>query len=260
MVALNSDFAASKPGTDVKKRVGRFFSLAAESVGAGRHSSHRNAGEKRSYSYDTTSVDTEFEYGPFGELIRATGGKKDAFNFRFSTKYEDPETELLYYGYRYYNAETGRWLNRDLIEEDGGLNLYAYVSNNPMGGVDLFGLKEVNIWASAFIEPSSILFPYPPVAFLAEWHGDGRGFGPDQSARVWHKAVIETDPSVKSNPLVSNTSGAGSTSATYYDFIGVRRTDTATASSPAKATVTRDSSNPCLVKVKIEASSSNPLV
>jgi RHS repeat-associated protein len=35
--------------------------------------------------------------------------------FRFSTKYQDDETDLLYYGYRYYNAGTGRWLSRDPI-------------------------------------------------------------------------------------------------------------------------------------------------
>ena len=30
--------------------------------------------------------------------------------FRFSTKYQDDETDLLYYGYRYYDASKGRWL------------------------------------------------------------------------------------------------------------------------------------------------------
>ncbi len=39
--------------------------------------------------------------------------------FRFSTKYQDDETDLLYYGYRYYNASTGRWNSRDPIEEWG---------------------------------------------------------------------------------------------------------------------------------------------
>ena len=111
MVAPNTDFAASKPDTDPKNRVGRFFSLATESVGADRCSTRSRTGEKRGYGYDIASVDTEFEYGPFGELIRATGAKKDVFNFRFSTKYEDAENGLLYYGYRYYSAATGRWLN-----------------------------------------------------------------------------------------------------------------------------------------------------
>ena len=39
--------------------------------------------------------------------------------FRFSTKYQDDETDLLYYGYRYYNASTGRWISRDPLEEAG---------------------------------------------------------------------------------------------------------------------------------------------
>ena len=145
MVALNTDFAASKPDTDTKNRVGRFFSLAAENVREDRRSSRKYAGEKRSYRYDTTSVDTEFEYGPFGELIRATGEKKDVFNFRFSTKYEDAETGLLYYGYRYYNAETGRWLSRDPIGELGGLNLYGFVGNDGINFFDPFGLTRTYV-------------------------------------------------------------------------------------------------------------------
>jgi RHS repeat-associated protein len=93
------------------------------------------------YAANTGETAAEFEYGPFGELIRATGSKKDDFNFRFSTKYEDAETGLLYYGYRYYNAETGRWLNRDPIGESGGLNLYGFVGNNGLNGYDFLGLE-----------------------------------------------------------------------------------------------------------------------
>jgi len=43
--------------------------------------------------------------------------------FRFSSKYQDDETDLLYYGLRYYSPSTGRWLNHDPIEEEGGINL-----------------------------------------------------------------------------------------------------------------------------------------
>jgi len=42
-----------------------------------------------------------YEYGPFGEVIRATGPMAKANPFRFSSKYQDDETDLLYYGYRY---------------------------------------------------------------------------------------------------------------------------------------------------------------
>jgi RHS repeat-associated protein len=59
--------------------------------------------------------------------------------FRFSTKYQDDETDLLYYGYRYYNASTGRWLARDPAEEEGGKNLYGFVSNDPLDWLDTDG-------------------------------------------------------------------------------------------------------------------------
>ena len=70
--------------------------------------------------------------GPFGEVIRATGPMAKANPFRFSTKYQDDETDLLYYGYRYYNASTGRWLSRDPIEERSGLGLYRFVESQPL--------------------------------------------------------------------------------------------------------------------------------
>ena len=70
--------------------------------------------------------------------------------FRFSTKYQDDETDLVYYGYRYYNASTGRWLSRDPIGEKGGANLYGFVRNEPNSHYDIRGLftKTVNgtIW------------------------------------------------------------------------------------------------------------------
>ena len=43
-------------------------------------------------------------------------------------------------GYRYYLPEIGRWLNRDPLGEDGGLNLYVFMGNNSISSIDLFGL------------------------------------------------------------------------------------------------------------------------
>ena len=46
---------------------------------------------------------------------------------------------INYYGYRYYDPENGRWLNRDPIEERGGVNLYGFVSNDGLNGIDFLG-------------------------------------------------------------------------------------------------------------------------
>jgi RHS repeat-associated protein len=78
--------------------------------------------------------------GPFGELIRATGPMAKLNPFRFSTKYQDDETDLVYYGYRYYNASTGRWLSRDPLAERGGPNLYGFIHNAPISKKDVLGL------------------------------------------------------------------------------------------------------------------------
>jgi RHS repeat-associated protein len=72
--------------------------------------------------------------------------------FRFSTKFQDDETDLLYYGLRYYNASTGRWLSQDPISERGGLNLYAFGMNSPIQGVDGLGLDWLNSRPMDFIE------------------------------------------------------------------------------------------------------------
>jgi RHS repeat-associated protein len=59
---------------------------------------------------------------------------------RFSTKYDDDESDFLYYGYRFYSPSTGRWLSRDQAQEGGGLNLYALVENSPINLYDILGL------------------------------------------------------------------------------------------------------------------------
>jgi len=49
---------------------------------------------------------------------------------------------VRYYGLRYYNPTQGRWLSRDPSEENGGANLYGYISNDPLNRIDLLGLCE----------------------------------------------------------------------------------------------------------------------
>ena len=78
--------------------------------------------------------------GPFGEPLAASGAVAAEMSFRFSTKYQDVETGLLYYDYRYYDPSTGRWLSRDPIGERGGINLYTYCQNLPSTLIDPFGL------------------------------------------------------------------------------------------------------------------------
>jgi RHS repeat-associated protein len=84
-----------------------------------------------------TAPTSRSEYDAFGNTVVSEGASPSAFGF--STKMQDSETGLYYYGYRFYDPVTGRWPSRDLIEEKGGLNLYAFVENNGIKGFDYLG-------------------------------------------------------------------------------------------------------------------------
>ncbi len=88
------------------------------------------------------SVAAYYEYDPFGNVVLASGSIADENVFRFSTKYLEIETSLYYYGYRHYSAEFGRWINRDPIGENGGVNLYVFINNSPIANLDYLGLTD----------------------------------------------------------------------------------------------------------------------
>ncbi|UDQ98797.1 RHS repeat-associated core domain-containing protein [Lentisphaerota bacterium WC36G] len=70
--------------------------------------------------------------------------------FKFSSEYHDTETGLIYYNYRYYDPENGKWKTHDPIAEQGGLNLYGFVNNKPVNNIDLLGLSGFSVFGHAF--------------------------------------------------------------------------------------------------------------
>lgn len=48
----------------------------------------------------------------------------------------------MYYRYRMYNSGLGRFVHRDPIGYEGGINVYGYVSGNPVNATDPMGLLE----------------------------------------------------------------------------------------------------------------------
>ena len=103
------------------------------------------------YSYDGNGNVTDltdsngnmmahYDYSPFGVVTNSAGDYAAANPFRWSTKFTDDETGLVYYGFRYYDPGSGRWMSRDPIGEDGGVNLNAFVENDPSNATDDLGL------------------------------------------------------------------------------------------------------------------------
>lgn len=94
---------------------------------------------------DTAKLSAVYEYSPFGEVVRASGAQAKRNPIRFSTKLQDPDSDFYYYGYRFLNPATGRWINRDPAGEAGGSNRYQFVGNNSLKNIDLLGLVLVGI-------------------------------------------------------------------------------------------------------------------
>ena len=79
-----------------------------------------------------------YDYDPFGG-VTASGTASAGNPFRFSSEFLDEETGLVYYNYRYYSPTLGRWISRDSIEEQGGVNLYVIVGNSIVSNCDRLG-------------------------------------------------------------------------------------------------------------------------
>lgn len=111
-----------------------------------------------------------YTYGPFGELLKSSGTHADSNPWRYATKYHDPETNLAYFGYRYYDSTSGQWLSREPLGEAESLNLYAYCHNDPINYVDVLGLVKKSLWKRW---NGHILYPIVATVTAAESLGDG---------------------------------------------------------------------------------------
>ena len=113
----------------------------------------------------------QYTYDAFGGTLSQNGSLAALFRHRFSTKYFDTETGLYYCDYRFYSPSFTRWLNRDPLEEDGGVNLYCFCLNDALSRVDAFGQASIADYVLANIgydHSFPILGPYGlPVPALA---------------------------------------------------------------------------------------------
>jgi len=105
----------------------------------------------------------KYLYDAFGNTLSAAGMLAEANLYRFSSKEAHSTSGLIYYLYRYYDANLQRWPNRDPITEEGfeslqdlsgikipvgafrvsgdSINLYQFVQNQPTLYYDSVGLE-----------------------------------------------------------------------------------------------------------------------
>jgi RHS repeat-associated protein len=90
-------------------------------------------------------IAARYTYDPFGNVLAMDGPLAEANLYRFSSKEAHPNSGLVYYGYRFYDPNLQRWINRDPIQEEGGINLYGFLLNDPLNFVDPKGSDRYEI-------------------------------------------------------------------------------------------------------------------
>ena len=179
-----------------------------------------------------------YEYDPFGQLRKPPLLPEN--RCRFSTKPQDVESGFYYYGHRYYDPVDGRWLSRDPIEEQGGVNLYRFVENNPLDAVDPAGLDAFKFTYTTRIET-------PTVSFLGRTFNGGR--------KTHH--IVDIEANLHLCGVTNEEISIGST--TEYDSSGaVIGTGTATGSTISVWTELNITA--CKCTVNMSGNEGNPLV
>ena len=148
------------------------------------HDGNKNVSEVFYHALQN-SIAAHYDYAPFGAVTRTSRAtrvtNRDLLSenpFRFSSEYHDATLGLVYYNYRHYNPQDGRWSGFDSLER-GCANLYSFLNNNPVYRTDILGLMEAKSWAVGLcarnvgnFNPESVLFRIRSLnleVYLRQW-------------------------------------------------------------------------------------------
>ena|GEM_PF-5029804 len=103
-------------------------------------------GSIRELTDTAASVRGRWDYDSYGRRSAnlITSGALES-DFAYTGHYFHDRSGLTAAPYRFYDADLGKWLSRDPIAENGGINLYGYVGNNPANLIDPLGLRTFDL-------------------------------------------------------------------------------------------------------------------
>jgi RHS repeat-associated protein len=94
------------------------------------------------------SYEEYFPYGGTAVIAGRSASEVQLKQYRYSGKERDSVTGFYYYGVRYYAPWLGRWMSPDPAGPMDGLNLFAFVRNNPVDYADVGGYGRVKSGAA----------------------------------------------------------------------------------------------------------------
>ena len=132
--------------------------LATNTLGASGVASRHTSAGSTFYAFDewgnvsqrlssAGAVQSSELYDAYGSRM-GTAAQGDPFGYGAQAGYyADSETGLVLCTHRYYDPANGRWLTRDPIGYDGGINLYSYCNNDPVNECDPIGNHGIGMYS-----------------------------------------------------------------------------------------------------------------
>ena len=155
--------------------VKRFYPQGEVVGGTPRYFLKDHLGSIRAVAESDASISMQYDYSPWGEQSVISGN--NPADFGFTGHYTGVGPTLA--PYRLYNAQLGRFISRDPIGEKGGINLYAYVGNDPVNGVDPLGLAaDIWVYRTSKLSPASV-FVFDGHNFVGAFYANTSRWLPD---------------------------------------------------------------------------------
>jgi RHS repeat-associated protein len=214
-------------------QVNRFFGLAGEKDASSGDESYRQGdliGSTMATTDDTGSIGVSpVSYTAFGELLDSNGAPGGAapsglprYQYAGAWGYESglltlsgadpdlPPITLQHLGWRWYQPNIGRFVQRDPVGVFGGINTYAYVANYPLAVIDPSGLYyEYDDIPNSDGTVTRHYYDRGAFGLRHEYKGTWRGTGPPPPApRTWEQRAASVSKSVVVGAAVGTATGA----------------------------------------------------
>jgi RHS repeat-associated protein len=116
----------------------RFYAQGEQVAGVPYYFTRDHLGSVREMTDGTGAIRARYDYDPYGRVTKVSGDL--SADFGFTGDYYHAATGLSLTMYRAYDPTLGRWLSKDPLGGQGGLNPYEYVNDNPICASDPLGL------------------------------------------------------------------------------------------------------------------------
>ncbi len=102
------------------------------------------------------------DYFSYGDILRSYGGSSPLERYKFTSKERDNESSLDYFGARYYESLSGRWMQVDPMADDNpDVSPYVYAGDNPINRTDPDGRQDSTL--TYWLQPITVTAQMVPI-------------------------------------------------------------------------------------------------